>query len=276
MTNTPNLSLPYLAAGQAQKHVTLNDSLRMLDAIVQLSVFSRVLATPPPSPANGQSYIVPTGATGVWSGQAGKIAAFQDGVWMIYTPVEGWTAWVRDEDKLYAFDGAAWIVAGGAIQNQPFVGVNATADTTNRLAVSAPATLLNHEGAGHQLKLNKAAAMQTASILFQTGFSGRAELGTAGTDTFSFKVSADGSAWASALNIASDGKIGIGGVTSPSVALHAPGAVRVGSYTVAGLPSATTSGAGAIVHVSNEVGGAVLAFSDGTSWRRVTDRIVVS
>ncbi|OYU47121.1 MAG: ribonuclease III [Rhizobiales bacterium PAR1] len=276
MSNTPNLSLPYLAAGQAQKHVTLNEALRMLDALVQLSVFSRGLTTPPASPANGQSYIVPAGATGSWSGQTGKIAAFQDGVWMLYAAVEGWTAWVRDEDKLYAFDGAAWIVAGGAIQNQPFVGVNATADTTNRLAVSAPATLLNHEGAGHQLKLNKAAAAQTASILFQTGFSGRAELGTAGTDTFSFKVSADGSAWANALNIASDGKIGIGGVTNPSVALHAPGAVRVGSYTVAGLPSAATSGAGAMVHVSNEVGGAVLAFSDGTSWRRVTDRIVVS
>lgn len=276
MSNTPNLSLPYLAAGQAQKHVTLNEALRMLDALVQLSVFSRGLATPPASPANGQSYIVPAGATGVWSGQAGKIAAFQDGAWMLYAAVEGWTAWVRDEDKLYAYDGAAWIVAGGAIQNQPFVGVNATADTTNRLAVSAPATLLNHEGAGHQLKLNKAAAAQTASILFQTGFSGRAELGTAGADTFSFKVSADGSAWASALNIASDGKIGIGGVTNPSVALHAPGAVRVGSYTVASLPSAATSGAGAMVHVSNEVGGAVLAFSDGASWRRVTDRIVVS
>jgi Protein of unknown function (DUF2793) len=276
MSNTPNLSLPYLAAGQAQKHVTLNESLRMLDAIVQLAVASRGVTAPPATPANGQSHIVPSGATGLWSGQAGRIAAFQDGGWIFYPPVEGWTAWVRDEDKLYAFDGAGWIVASGAIQNQPFVGVNAMADTTNRLAVAAPATLLTHEGAGHQLKLNKAAAAQTASILFQTGFSGRAELGTTGADTFSFKVSADGAAWVTALTIAADGRIGIGGVASPSAALQASGAVRVGSYTVATLPAAAASGAGAIVHVSNEVGGAVLAFSDGTSWRRVTDRIVVS
>ena len=40
------------------------------------------------------------------------------------------------------------------MNSDPLVGVNVAADTTNRLAVSSPATLLNHEGAGHQLKLN--------------------------------------------------------------------------------------------------------------------------
>lgn len=47
------------------------------------------------------------------------------------------------------------------------------------------------------------------------------------------------------------------------------------TYTVAGLPSAS-SNARRIVYVSNESGGAVIAFSDGTSWRRCTDRAVVS
>ena len=35
-------------------------------------------------------------------------------------------------------------------------------------------------------------------------------------------------------------------------------------------------GAGAQVFVSNESGGAVPAFSDGTNWRRVTDRAIVT
>lgn len=48
------------------------------------------------------------------------------------------------------------------------------------------------------------------------------------------------------------------------------------SFTVGGLPSAATAGAGRMVYVSNESGGAVPAFSDGTNWRRVTDRAVVS
>jgi hypothetical protein len=48
----------------------------------------------------------------------------------------------------------------------------------------------------------------------------------------------------------------------------------VPSYTVAGAPSAAT--AGGIIYVSNETGGAVLAFSDGTNWRRVTDRAIIA
>ena len=52
--------------------------------------------------------------------------------------------------------------------------------------------------------------------------------------------------------------------------------VRVGSYTVSGVPSASTYGAGSMIYVSNESGGAVIAFSDGTNWRRVTDRAVIS
>ena len=58
--------------------------------------------------------------------------------------------------------------------------------------------------------------------------------------------------------------------------LDVNGAVRVKSYTVAGLPSASGEGAGAMIFVSDETGGAVLSFSDGTDWRRVTDRAVVS
>jgi hypothetical protein len=276
MSSTPNLDLPYLAAGQAQKHVTLNESLRMLDALVQLAVASRAVTSPPASPTEGERYLVPAGASGVFAGHVGQIAAYQDAAWMFYTAQTGWTAWIGDEQRLVAFDGTTWINAGGSLQDQPLVGVNATADTTNRLAVSAPATLLNHEGAGHQVKINKSAPTDTASLLFQTGFSGRAEMGLAGADTFSFKISPDGSAWATAIQIASDGKVGIGGVTSPSVALHAAGPVRVASYTAAALPSASASGAGAIAYVSNEAGGAVLAFSDGAAWRRVTDRAVVA
>jgi hypothetical protein len=47
--------------------------------------------------------------------------------------------------------------------------------------------------------LNKATAGDTASLLFQTGFGGRAEMGTAGGDDFTVKVSANGSAWFTAL-----------------------------------------------------------------------------
>lgn len=51
------------------------------------------------------------------------------------------------------------------------------------------------------------------------------------------------------------------------------------SFTVAQLAAAPMTAAantGAVVLVTNETGGAVLAFSDGSNWRRSTDRAVVS
>jgi hypothetical protein len=68
----------------------------------------------------------------------------------------------------------------------------------------------------------------------------------------------------------STGEWSIGTVTK-SAMLSVNGAARVGQYTVATVPSASTNGAGSIIYVSDEVGGACLAFSDGTDWKRVHD-----
>jgi hypothetical protein len=58
---TTHLLLPYILAAQAQKHVTHNEALRILDGLVQLSVLDRDLAAPPASPADGDRYIVASG-----------------------------------------------------------------------------------------------------------------------------------------------------------------------------------------------------------------------
>ena len=203
MDDTPNLGLPYIMAAQSQKHVTHNEAIRALDAMVQLAVLDRDLSAPPASPAEGARYIVGGSPTGAWSGHAGKIAAYQDGAWMLYTPVEGWIAWIGDEDVAVVWDGTAWSAlttgSGGSGSFDTLAINGATADTTNRLSLNAPATLLSHDGTGHQLKINKAAAGDTTSLLFQTGFSGRAEMGLAGDDDFHFKVSADGASWKEAI-----------------------------------------------------------------------------
>lgn len=67
---------------------------------------------------------------------------------------------------------------------------------------------------------------------------------------------------------------GTGAQTQTTGLTITSGIPYVPSYTVAGAPSAAT--AAGIIYVSNESGGAVLAFSDGTNWRRVTDRAIIS
>jgi hypothetical protein len=205
MSNSTLLSLPFLSAGQAQKHVTHNDALSLLDGLVQLSVISRDAEAPPGSPVDGDRYLLGSTPTGDWSGKGGTVAIRIAGQWRFAIPREGWLCWVTDEHLLLVFDGSVWDAPPSPtpteLQNLTLLGVEATADSTNRLSVSSPAALFNHAGNGVQVKLNKNAASDTASFLYQTDWSGRAELGTAGDDNFHFKVSADGSSWTDALVI---------------------------------------------------------------------------
>ena len=53
MSESALLSLPLIEAGQAQKHVTHNEALLLLDAALHLAVASRSVATPPGAPAAG-------------------------------------------------------------------------------------------------------------------------------------------------------------------------------------------------------------------------------
>lgn len=107
MTDTPRLSLPVIEAAQAQKHVTHNEALALLDTLVQLTVESRALATPPGSPADGAAYIPASGAAGAWSGWDGEIAVYDDG-WSHILPVPGLKAWVRDERLTVTYEDGIW------------------------------------------------------------------------------------------------------------------------------------------------------------------------
>ena len=212
---TPLLSLPYIQAAQAQKHVTHNEAIERLDMLVQLTLEAVDAITPPASAAEGQAWSVGAGGTGAWSSQGGTIAAWRGGGWLFVTPQLGWRAWDKTNAVVVAYDGTGWTQASAAapdLENLSGVGVNATSDATNRLAVASDATLLTHDGSGHQLKINKAASADTASLLYQSNWSGRAEMGLAGNDDFSVKVSDDGVVFTEALRI--DGSTGT--ITMPS------------------------------------------------------------
>src|SRR5690606_18398791 len=216
MTQTARLSLPFIMAGQAMKHVTHNEAINRLDALVQPVVESATLTTPPATPLPGEAWIVPAGATGAWTGHADEIASWQDGAWRFFDPAEGWQIFDRQSDTLRIFSGMAWIAVAATGAGLPQLGVNTSADSTNRLAVSGPATLLNHAGSGHQLKLNKAASGDTASLLFQSGWAGHAEMGLMGDNDWRIKVSPDGTTWSDALRVdASTADVTVAGMLCP-------------------------------------------------------------
>ncbi|MDQ2080248.1 DUF2793 domain-containing protein [Xanthobacteraceae bacterium Astr-EGSB] len=213
MTQSPNLALPYLAAAQAQKHVTVNEALRLLDAVVMLAILDRDLAAPPPSPVDGARYIVGAGATGAWAGHTGAIAAWQDGAWTFIAPRPGFLAYVVDEAGLAVFDGTSWQGVGGggspsALDDLTRLGIGTAADAANPFAAKLNNALWTArtvaEGGDGTLryKMNKESAAATLSLLMQTAYSGRAEIGLTGDDDLHVKTSPDGALWTEALRIA--------------------------------------------------------------------------
>jgi hypothetical protein len=206
------LALPYIQPSQAQKHVTHNEAIAALDLLVQPVVISRQIAIPPAAPLQGDRYIVPAGGLDAFAGRAGLIALWSEGAWSFLQARPGWRAEVLDEGCAVVFDGAGWRGPEDTVLRAAGVGIGTQADAVNLLAVAAPATLLTHDGAGHQLKINKAGASDTASLLFQTAWSGRAEMGTTGDNDFSLRTSADGSTFQTALRA----RAATGGVEIPA------------------------------------------------------------
>jgi len=73
-----------------------------------LSVKDRDLATPPGSPAAGDTYIVADTPTGDWVGHTGKVALWSGTAWIFGTPRIGWVAYIEDEEKLTAYKAGGW------------------------------------------------------------------------------------------------------------------------------------------------------------------------
>ena len=120
MSQSSRLALPCLAAAQAQKHVTVNESLLRLDALVQLSAKSASTAAQPASPSDGDIYILPAGKSGAaWAAMVnGALAYYRDGAWEELAPQQGWRCFVDDEACLYARSAGAWTKLAGTEEHR--------------------------------------------------------------------------------------------------------------------------------------------------------------
>jgi hypothetical protein len=210
MTDTPNLGLPFIEGSQAQKHVTHNEALRILDSAIQVAVLDLTRTSPPSSPVEGERHVVASGATGAWAGHGNAIATWQDGAWAFLAPRIGWCIWSVADDVMFVFDGTHWRDLRDlpvTLDNAVHVGINTSASSPNLLSVKSNAALLTaiplaDGGSGDaRLQISKESAAKTASVFFSDAFSGRAEFGLVGSDAFKLKVSADGSSWVEAFTI---------------------------------------------------------------------------
>ena len=107
---TPRLGLPYLIASQAQKEITHNEALNLLDFLVQPTAIA-VANMPPASPVEGDLYVVGTAPSGAWGNYAGKLAGFLGGTWAFIAVKAGYTVWVQATFQFYYYTGTTWIMS---------------------------------------------------------------------------------------------------------------------------------------------------------------------
>jgi hypothetical protein len=98
---------------------------RGVDVLVQANVISSELATPPTTPVDGDSYIVPADATGAWTGKENQIARYNNrryeptvAAWEFFVPKRNWLVGVNDlgdDGQIVRYNGEAWVqlTAGG-------------------------------------------------------------------------------------------------------------------------------------------------------------------
>jgi hypothetical protein len=140
----PKSGGPEWADSQATPNLTVNESLRRLDAGLQRwVVVDRDLSAPPGSCSDGANYLVASSGSGAWSGQTGKLAtaigANASNGWKYTTvAVEGNQLYLQDEDLEITYNGSAW--AGTTTTGKHTVPIMAAAMTARTTSGAASGT----------------------------------------------------------------------------------------------------------------------------------------
>ncbi|WP_448662333.1 DUF2793 domain-containing protein [Sphingomonas sp. CJ20] len=129
---TARHQLPLLQPGQAQKEMSHNEALTLLDLMVQPAMVA-IADTPPASPQPGQCWRVGSAPMGAWAGKAGQLAGWTDGGWRFVQPREGLTVWIEEGTEFATFYGGDW--HAGELRGRVFVeGLQVVGKRFSRIA----------------------------------------------------------------------------------------------------------------------------------------------
>lgn len=128
MVTTPKLGVRLMASNDVQKEVVFNEAAVVFDAMVARSAINRQ-NNPPSSPADGATYIVNVGATGVWSGHDNKIALWFNG-WRFYSPLQKMKFFNETTSTFWTYSGTGW--------TEDPAGTPSTLDDLTNVGISDP------------------------------------------------------------------------------------------------------------------------------------------
>ena len=146
MSASARLSLPFLSPGQAQKEVSHNEALQIVDLLIAASVEEAPRDDPPANPAIGACYLVGSSATGAWVGKSQCIAGYTSGGWRFVPPIEGVSAFVNAIGVFAKYREGAWEV--GTLRGERLLLGGEQVVGTRLAAIAAPSggTVVDAEG----------------------------------------------------------------------------------------------------------------------------------
>lgn len=131
---TGRYRLPLLAVSQAQKEITHNEALAIVDALLHTAIEGVLTTAPMVADADmGKCWLVGASPTGIWTGKAGSIAVYLGGSWRYIVPQDGMRIWNRSTAGHLCRIGGQWL-DGPSIPN-PSTG--AVVDVEARAALAA-------------------------------------------------------------------------------------------------------------------------------------------
>ena len=107
---TARHQLPFLAVGQAQKEITHNEALVLIDALISTAVIAELSSAPTglTDADSGRCWLISAGSSGIWLAKTGQIACWTGGSWRYILPIEGMRIWHNALDSQVIRRGALW------------------------------------------------------------------------------------------------------------------------------------------------------------------------
>lgn len=161
MTETSTrFNFPFIVPGQAQKEMSHNEAIVLIDAVLHPTVEGAPVDVPPEVPELGQAWLLGEAPQDAWEGYARSLACWTIGGWRFVAPQEGMCVWNRADQLWLRWTGSQWShgqlegselriggqkVVGARLPEVPNPSGGTTIDAEARQAITAiTATLKSH------------------------------------------------------------------------------------------------------------------------------------
>lgn len=190
MDRTLNLNLPLLQPAQAAKHITINESLVAIDAAAQTRLSGVDQNSPPDERSIGHTYATGLNSSGAWTLHPHSLAVDLGTDWRFISLQPGFRAVDLSDLSFILWTGSEWQPVGDRSGTQQFtsLGVGTGAAPGQTLTVEGASALLTADADDFRLSLNRSGESDVSSVLWQTGFVTKAEVGLLESDRLTVRT----------------------------------------------------------------------------------------